>query len=302
MPNPAVVARLRDGVEEWNNWRRAKPREIPDLSGADLLKLDLSGRNGVGANLYKADLRGANLFGVNLQAANLREANLERAEVGFTIFGNTNLSGAIGLHTCNHSGPSVVDHQTISLSWPLPIAFLRSCGLPETLIEYLPDLLNQPIQFYSCFISYSVLDQEFADRLYADLQVKGVRCWFAPEDLRIGDTFRQRIDDAIRLHDKLLLILSENSVRSHWVGEEVEACLERERKECRLVLFPVRVDDAVFSASEAWAASIRRTRHIGDFRSWKSHDDYQSGLERLLRDLKPEATRPAYGQSDSLSE
>src|SRR5437879_2021227 len=50
-------------------------------------------------------------------------------------------------------------------SWPLSLAFLRGCGLPETFLEYIPSLLSNPIQFYSCFISYSTTDQEFADRL-----------------------------------------------------------------------------------------------------------------------------------------
>ncbi|MGA2435857.1 MAG: TIR domain-containing protein, partial [Bryobacteraceae bacterium] len=89
-----------------------------------------------------------------------------------------------------------------------------------------------------------------------------------------------------RLHDKLLLILSAHSVLSSWVREEVESSLERERREKRLMLFPVRLDDAVMDATEAWAASVRRQRHIGDFRQWKSHDVYQNGLQRLLRDLK----------------
>jgi hypothetical protein len=75
-------------------------------------------------------------------------------------------------------------------------------------------------------------------------------------------------------------------VLSDWVREEVESCLERERREKRLVLFPVRLDDAVMDATEAWAASIRRQRHIGDFREWKRHDTYQNELQRLLRDLK----------------
>ena len=35
-----------------------------------------------------------------------------------------------------------------------------------------------------------------------------------------------------------------------------------------------------------WAADIRRSRHIGDFRRWKGHDAYRKALERLLRDLK----------------
>jgi hypothetical protein len=36
----------------------------------------------------------------------------------------------------------------------------------------------------------------------------------------------------------------------------------------------------------AWAASLRRQRHIGDFTSWKNHDAYQQSFDRLLRDLK----------------
>jgi hypothetical protein len=34
------------------------------------------------------------------------------------------------------------------------------------------------------FSTYLAKDQEFAERLHADLQNKGVRCWFAPHDLK----------------------------------------------------------------------------------------------------------------------
>jgi hypothetical protein len=72
------------------------------------------------------------------------------------------------------------------MSGSLPLAFLRGCGLPDVLFVFLPSLLNQPIQFYSCFISYSTKDQEFAERLHADLQNKGVRPWFAPHQIQGG--------------------------------------------------------------------------------------------------------------------
>jgi len=52
------------------------------------------------------------------------------------------------------------------------------------------------------------------------------------------------------------------------------------------VLFPIRVDEAVMEATQAWAADIRRTRHIGEFGNWRDHDSYKKALERLLRDLK----------------
>ena len=139
--------------------------------------------------------------------------------------------------------------------------------------------------------SYSSKDESFAKRVHADLQGKGVRVWFAPEDLKIGDKFRSRIDEAIRVYDKLLIVLSENSINSAWVEKEVETAFEKEQKEKRTVLFPVRLDDAVMQTDLAWAADIRRTRHIGDMSAWKDHDHYQAAFDRLMRDLKASETK-----------
>jgi hypothetical protein len=202
------------------------------------------------------------------------------------VFGNTDLSDVKGLDSCIHWGPSTIDHRTLQRSGPLPLTFLRGVGLPERLIEYLPSILEQAIQFYSCFISYSSKDQKFADRLHADLQNKGVRCWFAPHDMPIGAKIIDAIDEAIRLRDKVLLILSEHSVASDWVEEEVTRALDEERSRKTTVLFPIRVDDAVLNTNEAWARGQRIQRNIGDFRRWKNHDAYQKVLERVLRDLK----------------
>ncbi|HXP83830.1 MAG TPA: toll/interleukin-1 receptor domain-containing protein [Bryobacteraceae bacterium] len=290
MANPEHLARLKEGVPAWNQWRRETPDLIPNLNEADLRGANLTLANLSWASLFGANLVGANLSEALLYQANLSRANLERSDLNnallaFTVFGDSNLTAAKNLEYCRHAAPSIIDHLTLAQSGLLSLKFLRSCGLPDSLVEYLPSLLNQPIQFYSCFISYSTKDQEFADRLYADLQNRGVRCWFAPEDLKIGDPFRQRIEEAIRIHDRLLLILSENSVQSDWVREEVESCLEREHREKQTVLFPVRLDDAVMDASETWAASIRRQRHIGDFRRWKDHDSYVRALSSLTKDL-----------------
>ena len=70
-----------------------------------------------------------------------------------------------------------------------PQAFLRGCGVPETLIEYLPAIVRatQPIRFYTCFISYSSKNRDFAERPHGDLRARGVRTWYDREDLKIGD-------------------------------------------------------------------------------------------------------------------
>jgi hypothetical protein len=327
MANREHLQILQQGVEAWNAWRRDNRDIQPDLSEANLSETNLTGAylaganlvraafpeaDLAGANLGRADLRGAalpeadlaganfagadlaraNLRGANLRGVNLAGANLSQVHLYETVFGNTTLTAVQGLETCNHIGPSTLDHRTLARSGPLPLPFLRGCGLPDVLIEYLPSLLGEPIQYDSLFISYASRDQAFAERLYADLQNKGVRCWYAPEDMKIGDEFRSRIDTSIHLHDRLLLILSEHSIKSRWVQNEVETAFEKEEKERRLVLFPLRLDEAVMEMTVGWAADIRRQRHIGDFTQWKDHDAYQKAFDRLLRDLKNKKQQP----------
>ena len=159
------------------------------------------------------------------------------------------------------------------------------------MIAHIASLVGQPIQYYSCFISYSSKNHDFAVRLHADLQAKGVRSWFAPEDLKIGDRILDRIDREIRVYDRLMVVLSEHSIGSDWVETEVQAALEKERQRKQTVLFPIRLDNAVWDTERAWAAKLRRERNIGDFSCWKEHDAYQKAFDRLLRDLKAESVK-----------
>jgi uncharacterized protein YjbI with pentapeptide repeats len=325
MANPEHLEILKQGVEVWNKWRKENRGVVPDLQAVDLIganleraylsrarlsfanlsdaslsyaslndadlhNANLSDADLSSAKLKRADLRSAVLYWADLSYANLSNSILEDAYFGKTILGDTDLTNVTGLDSCNHAKASIIDHQTLIKSGDLPLNFLQGCGLPDTLIGYIPSLLQDPIQFYSCFISYSSKDQDFAERLHADLQNRGVRCWFAPEDLKIGDRIRPRIDESIRVHDKLLLVLSETSVASQWVEQEVETALSREREpEGKTVLFPIRIDDAVMESKAGWPALLKNTRNIGDFTRWKEHDSYQKAFERLLRDLKAEA-------------
>jgi hypothetical protein len=271
------------------------------LTGADLRTANLGNANLSKANLGWTNLSGANLSGANLSGANLSGANLggarfNEAQLDETIFGDTNLRDARGLDACIHLGPSILDHRTLAKSGRLPLAFVRGCGLPDKLIEYLPSLLNEPIQFYSCFISYSTEDQPFAERLHADLQNKGVRCWFAPHDIQGGKKIHEQIEEAIRVYDRLLLILSAHSMNSQWVRTEIAKAIKRERRENRRMLFPVRL--VSFEALRDWECfdadagkdSAREIREyfIPDFSNWKDFDSYQKAFERLLSDLKAE--------------
>jgi hypothetical protein len=110
--------------------------------------------------------------------------------------------------------------------------------------------------------------------------------------MKIGDEIRQRIGEAIRRHDKLLLILSSWSVRSEWVQYEVEAAIVRETWQQRRVLFPIRLDQTVMRTQREWAAMVRDRYHIGDFSNWREPDTYGRQFQRLLRDLNVQDQSP----------
>ncbi len=149
-----------------------------------------------------------------------------------------------------------------------------------------PFQIKQTALYHPCFISYSQQDETFAQRLYTDLQQQGVDCWMASEDMKIGAKLRPTIDRSIRRQDKLLLILSKQAIESDWVEHEVETVFEEERRDKIAKLFPIRLDDTVWETEQAWAAAIRRTRHIGNFTHWQKPTTYQKAFKRLLRDLK----------------
>lgn len=258
------------------------------LMGAELRAAGLWGANLRGANLSYVDLHAADLSHADLRGTNLSHADLTETYLQSTVIGYTDLSTCEGLDRCQHQGPCIIDFETLQRSGPLPLPFLRGIGLPDNLIDYLPSLMNQSFQLYSCFISYSAKDDNFVQRLHADLQNKGVRCWFAPHDMPIGAKILDAIDEAIRLRDKVLLVLSEASIASDWVEGEVTRALEEERQRKQTVLLPIRIDNAVMETTEAWARLLRGQRNIGDFTRWKGHDTYSQALNRLLNDLRTE--------------
>jgi hypothetical protein len=276
-----VGANLSDSLLIRSIFKRAK------LAGANLSGTNLGDAKFDRADLTNTDLTKTDLLGTIFLMARLSGTDFRLADMAWATFASLDLSQAKGLDEVTHRAPSTIGTDTLFISkGNIPEIFLRGAGVPDVLIDYFPSLVQQPLDFNSVFISYSSKDEIFAIQLHGALQAKGVRCWFAPENLKIGDKFSERIEKSIWSYDKLLLILSQDSISSTWVEREVDAALERERREERLVLFPIRLDDAVRDSQTAWARAIRRSRHIGDFRGWKNDHEYQRAFDRLLSDLK----------------
>jgi uncharacterized protein YjbI with pentapeptide repeats len=300
------------------------------FDGAKVERAELVSADFRGANLASAKFRNVNLKSTNFTSANLKDATFASIEIsgacfdfcrlGGTVLIDTDMSQIVGLENCIHSKPSVIDRNSLIKNSNLPRPFFYGCGLSDWEIEATKlfdpalrseqrvDILyeihrlqeDQPIQFFSIFISYSNDDKTFAEKLYEELQNVGVRCWYAPKNIKPGQKIHEQIDSAIQSYDRLLLILSKSSMQSNWVKTEIANAMEKERDQGRKVLFPVRIvkfdsvlDWKCFNADQG-IDSAREVREyfIPDFTNWDDPDSFSRSFERLLTALRVNDTLP----------
>lgn len=298
-------ADLRGADLTGTNLKRANLSRA-NLSYADLRWSNLSDLNCSRATFHEADLSGANLsrtnlygsalFSVDLTGALLQDANFSDCHMDKNLLVGIDLSLIKGLETIKHLGPSTIDIDTVYLSsGNIPEVFLRGAGVPEPFIGYMKSLIAamSPVEFFSCFISYSHANKTFARRLHDRLQARGIRCWLDEHQLLPGDDIYHEVDRGIRLWDKMLLCCSESSLKSWWVDNEIGTALEKEQqlmkeREAKVqVLVPLNLDGYLFSDQwkSGYQAQLRR-RLAADFTEIGTDIKFDEQVERLIKALR----------------
>jgi uncharacterized protein YjbI with pentapeptide repeats len=89
MANSEHLAKLKEGVASWNLWRSANCLIRPDLSHADVGRIDCEG-----ANLSEVDFSFADLSGSNLSRADLHSAVLSHTDLEQARLANANLQSS----------------------------------------------------------------------------------------------------------------------------------------------------------------------------------------------------------------
>src|SRR5215212_1700313 len=100
--------------------------------------------------------------------------------------------------------------------------------------------------------------------------------------------------EAIRVHDKIIVVLSPESLRSKWVMNEVRRTRKAELANNQRKFFPIALMD--YRELNDWecidpetgtdlAAEIREY-FVPDFRDWKNHDRSEKAFAQLLDGLK----------------
>lgn len=273
-----------------------------NLSSATITGAELSNANLHHANLFQSTLRYTKCVATNFTQCVIigtvfDDCVLSQSDFGDSFFGNAtiadcDLSLSKGLEITTHRIPSSIGIDTIYKSGDnIPEVFLRGCGVPETFIAYAKFLVDSPIEYYSCFISFTEKDNAFSERLYNDMQAKGIRCWHWKENAKWGRTLRKEIEAAIHYYDKLVVICSKDSLKAPAVLEEIERALDKEDAQRRggdegEVLFPIAIDRYIFDEWEHELKIRLMRKNIGDFCSWNGDPEkYRMSVERLVRDL-----------------
>lgn len=126
----------------------------------------------------------------------------------------------------------------------------------------------------SVFISYNSLDEAFVDKLGNALMAHNIPIWRDKWQLGLGDSITNSVQDALEKASFVCIVLSENSLRSKWVGREITASLVRELEESKLTILPLVIDDSKIPL-------FLRDRLYADFRK-----DFDTGVNMIVNAVK----------------
>jgi TPR repeat protein len=123
----------------------------------------------------------------------------------------------------------------------------------------------------TAFFSYSRDDLEFALRLAKDLKKAGANVWMDKLDIRPGQLWERKVEDALGVSGRMLVILSPSAINSPNVMAEVAFALDEQKE-----VIPVLHRDCKIPFR------LRPFQYV-DFRT-----DYAQGLEELLNTVGAE--------------
>jgi len=128
---------------------------------------------------------------------------------------------------------------------------------------------------HEVFVSYSSVDKAVADSVVSMLEKNGMRCWYAPRDIKPGDDWGEAIAAAIEESEVFILIFSGSSNRSQRVLDELNLAISRE-----VLILPFRIEKLDPSGAMLLHLSSRH---------WL--DAYDPSWEKFLSQLVQTTTR-----------
>ena len=161
-------------------------------------------------------------------------------------------------------------------------------------LDYPAERIQKPMPTLSkvrVFVSHSSRDKSFVRKLVVELEKHELNVWFDELEIKVGDSIVSKISEGLKDTDYLIAVLSQASVSSPWVQQELNSVLMGQSSGKRGIVLPVLVEDCEIP-------QLLKDRLYADFRH-----DFEAGLQQLLAvfeqegestlDVTPEATTKA---------
>lgn len=129
----------------------------------------------------------------------------------------------------------------------------------------------------NAFLSHSSKDKHFVARLANDLGSSGINVWYDEWAIDYGESIVEKIFKGLSESDFLIVVLSEHSIISNWVREELNIITMKKLNGRNIRIIPLILDDSEIPDH------LSHLKYI-DFRK---EVDYEESAAKLKRTLLP---------------
>jgi molecular chaperone DnaK len=126
------------------------------------------------------------------------------------------------------------------------------------------------------FLSYSSKDKTFVEQLARELDRRNIGVWLDKWEIRVGDSLIWKINEGLRSHDFLVIVLSPDAVTSSWVQRELSSALMSELNKKKVIVLPILLRDCEIPP-------LLSDKKYADFRT-----SFAEGLAELSHAFAPE--------------
>lgn len=102
------------------------------------------------------------------------------------------------------------------------------------------------------FISFAHNDSFLAKKVTSTLEEKGFEVWNAETEILPGDNFAEKISDALKESDAMVVLLSPESLKSNYVQWEINYALGNKSYKQRVIPVLVGSEENISSESIPW--------------------------------------------------
>lgn len=132
----------------------------------------------------------------------------------------------------------------------------------------------------SIFLSHSHTDKDFVDRLAMDLRRTGYYVWTDDAEIKVGDSLIDKIREGIDKVDYFGVVISRNSINSHWVKKEVDIAMNQEIEGKRVKVIPMLLDNIDLPG-------FLKGKKFADFRYSTSYKKSLDEIKKRLDEVLP---------------